>query len=451
MEFEQSSLYLEVKNIINEGVKPVHFRWKATIHTKTENIDVIKVVSIDTLQDFELSFNDEISLSFMLPLGTYIKRVFPYRNDLEITLTKIPVSELGSETDQERGPSAERFVAVLMDQGNPVVESDGQNLPSEESLNLTSLSMITVQLIDKAVDQIRMRSFGGIYRNVLVGDMLKSVLTKESQMLELDKEYIPLGVNMIPPDNKVKRNHILVPQGTKLTYLAQYIQDHCGGIYSTGIGFYYWKRFWYVFPLYNTERVGTIQNGLTIINIPNKKLKGIERTYRKNGSNLVIAATGHVSFSDESDKKQLVHGNGARFADANKFMNGFSTAKGNKVTASRSKTVNEVKTTSRPSGNNNVHLSPRAINANVYREYSELAPRDGSVINLSWENSDESLIFPGMPVKILYLDGENIAELSGTLIKAQSYTHTSEQVMYANKLITNTALSVFVNRKKILN
>ena len=58
-------------------------------------------------------------------------------------------------------------------------------------------------------------------------------------------------------------------------------------------------------------------------------------------------------------------------------------------------------------------------------------------------------MFPGLPVKILYLEDEDIRELTGVVLKAQAYVHVKGQAMFANTHYVNLALSVFVNRKKI--
>lgn len=449
MNFEDSSLYLEVKNIARNGANPVFNLYSAQIHLKDRDLDVIKIISIDIKRDYEMNYTDEMILSVMLPFGKYAKRLYPERNNLEITIRCKPMLEMGGNEDTNKAPVLERYVAILMNQGNPLIEGDDSNIPSEDALDLSRLETVDFQLIPKSVDQMRMKSVGGVYRGTTTEDMVKTVVTRESQLLDLPKELLPEGVEMVPANNKSKRDHIVIPHGTKLVNLPPYVQEKCGGIYSSGLGFYYQDKHWYLFPLYNTERFEDSLAKVTIINVPGNKLGGIERTYRRDGDNVIILATGEAQFKDISDQQQLSQGNGVRFADASKFMDGFVQTKDNKTIAARGENVNEVMTVERASGHQNVHVSSSRISSNAFKEYSALAMRDGSLMNLLWENADPDLIFPGLPIKILYMEDDQIRELTGVVLKAHVYTHVKGQVMFSSTHHTNIALSVFVNRKKI--
>jgi hypothetical protein len=80
-------------------------------------------------------------------------------------------------------------------------------------------------------------------------------------------------------------------------------------------------------------------------------------------------------------------------------------------------------------------------------QYSKLAARDGSVIMMEWENSEPDLLIPGMPVKILYLEEDNLRETYGTLVKAHTFVGLKGKGFTANRYSTNTVLAVFVSRK----
>jgi hypothetical protein len=183
---------------------------------------------------------------------------------------------------------------------------------------------------------------------------------------------------------------------------------------------------------------------LTIINIPPRRLPGIERTYRKDGDNLVVITTGDTKFSDLSNLAQLNSGNGVRFADASKMVDDFVTVKGNKAVAQRGKTNTEVVTDTRPNGINYVTTALRQINANPYVEFSALAARQGSGISLVWENADRNLLYPGMPTKVMYLDGGAIKELEGVLLGVHEYTSLRDQGPTADRHVSIVTLSVFV-------
>jgi hypothetical protein len=199
-----------------------------------------------------------------------------------------------------------------------------------------------------------------------------------------------------------------------------------------------------VYPCFDVTRFNDTSHKLTIINIPDNHFPGLERTYKLTGDNLVILSTGKVKFRDNSNVAQLNKGNGTRFADATKIFDNFSTTKDNKTVASRGSNNSETIGQARPNGQNFVPLGIKKITANPYIEYSALAARQGSLITMVWENANRSLLYPGMPVKIMYLDNDSIKTLYGVLLNVHSFVHTKEPGMTGIRYIVNTTLGVFV-------
>jgi hypothetical protein len=226
--------------------------------------------------------------------------------------------------------------------------------------------------------------------------------------------------------------------------VPHHVHYHCGGLYSAGLGYYLQDDHWYVFPVYDNTRFNDGDPTLTIINVPPNRLPGIERTYRKDGDNLVVLATGDAKFRDLSNLAQLNAGNGVRFADASKMMQDFVTVKGNKAQAARAKNNTEIVGDKRPNNVNYVTTALRGINANPYVEYSALTARQGSGINLVWENADHTLIHPGMPARVMYLDGDEVKELYGVLQGAHLYASMREVGVTSERFVNHMTLSVFV-------
>jgi hypothetical protein len=448
MEIESTSLYREISNIINGPSKPVHYQWTAQVHANGQNLNVLKVLSIDIVQDFEMKYADETYVELSILGGMYAHDIYPYQSNLEITLFRRPLQEVGDSADTTAPIQTERYAVTLLDSGNPLLEANGINSPSKEDLNLTNIFEIKFQLVNKAIEQIRMRSIGGIYRDTTTENVIKSVLTKESKNVVVEGSRIPKGVDMIPASNQVKRDHVIIPHGTLLVHLPEFIHRRCGGIYNAGMGYYMQGDYWYVYPCYDTTRFAASTRTLTIINVPKNKFPNVERTYRLDGTNLVIMATGDVKFSDDSDQQQLNYGNGVRFADGDNFMQKFVTTAGNKTIASRAKNNSEFVGTKRPNGNNNIRSSEKAISSNAMVEYSKIARRQGSVLSLIWENSLPELLYPGMMVKLLYMDGEIIKTIYGVTLKAHHYVQTNGNGLITGSHKTVTMLAVFVQRLK---
>lgn len=443
MDLEQSSLFREVQAIIQGSSKPVHHTWTAEFHANGETIEFLKVLTVDFRQDYELAYADEIMLTVSMPIGTYSKRMYPYQDNLEITLYRKPLHEASATNDAETEVQSERYAATLVDKGNPMIEGTGAVSLDEATLNLTGLVEVEFQLVNKAVEQMRMMSVGDIFRNCTVEDVLKAVLTKSGTAVKVETSRKPKGVEMVEASNKTKRDHVIIPHGTPLVELPQYIHDKCG-VYSSGFNYYYQNDFWYIYPCYDTTRFTKATRTLTVLNIPKDKFPNIERSYRKDGSNLVVLATGDAKFRDNTEAMQLNDGNGVRFADATKFMSGLSTVENNKTVVKRSENNNEFVAEKRKNGNQFVRLSDRAIHANPFVEYSRLAAKQGGVFGFVWENSNPALVFPGMPVKVLYMSGEEIKEIYGVVLKAHHVVQTKGVGLTELRYACASTLSIYV-------
>jgi hypothetical protein len=451
MEIEQSSLYPEIRSILAGGPNAVHFVWTAIVHVNQRGLDlpVMKVLSVDNIADFEQNYTDEITLTCVIPGGAFANQIYPFQNDLDITIIKSPVGEVGSAATSGQAVQVQRYQATLLDQGDPQIEGNQFGAMSQEELDLTNLLPIRFQLIDKSLEQIRMAGIGGIWRQTTMDDFLKGVMTKMSQDVQVDQNLKVKGVDMVPASNQNTMEHVIIPHGTRLVDVPNYVQEKCGGVYSAGLGCYMRNGYWYIYPCYDTTRMNTARATATVILLPPNKFTNIERTFKiAGGDGLVILATGQVKFRGDSTPQQLNHGNGVRFTDASKLMEGFSVTDKNVALAARGNINNEYLSTQRPNGLNNVQMGRNRITANPFTASTDLARRNGSVIAAVWENSDDSLIAPSTMVQVMWLEDDTVQTLQGVLSKMATYTEMNQPGMLSGRHITRTALSIFVQNPK---
>jgi hypothetical protein len=447
MEIEQSSLYRQIQAITRSGAKEVHYHWVAQIHANGKTYDALKLTDLDIRRDYEHQYGDEVQATLTFPLGTFYSRIYPYMDNLECTLFKLPLLESGNSADTSQAVQSERYACVLHDvPGSPGITSDAPNNADEQALNLTELFTVQVELLNKSIQQLRMMSFGGVFRQCTTEKALRAIMTVESQKLVIDQSRQNKGVEMVPANNTTVRDHIEIPQGTPLIDVPSYIHERCGGVYSAGFGYYLQNDHWYVYPLYDPTRFLTARQALTIVNVPKNKFPSVERTFMIDGNNVILMATGDVKFKDKSNEDHLNRGNGVRFADASKLMDGFTKTQDNITLAGRGGSNTEVISAPRADGLNNVKQSDTPIHANPYKEYSKLAQRDGAYLLMTWENSDPSYITPGVMCQILYLDGDDVNTIYGTVLHAHSKVRMSGSGMTNGRHITDTGMVIFVKR-----
>lgn len=447
MEIEQSSLYPQIQAIW-QNPKPVSFKWSAIVHVNQRGLDVpaLHVIQIDVTSDYESAYSDEITVELLLTGGVYANQIYPFQDDLDITLIKQPIGETSSAVIDSAQTLVMRYQATLIDEGNPQIEGNGRTVMSQRVLDLTTLSRVKFQLMDKSLFQIRMMTFGTVFRQNKVDDIIKTVLTQASQAVDLDDNLKVLGVNMVPPNNQKVIEQIPIPHaGLPVVDVPNFIQQSGGGVYSAGFSCYLKNRYWHVFPSYDTTRTTQAERHATVIIVPTNKYPGIERTYRLlSDTSMMILATGEVKFRGDSTVQQLALGNGVRFSDASKFMDQAVVAQGNIAVASRGNINNEFMAVARPNGYNHVTLAPQSITANPFEQSSRLARRNGSVISVVWQNSNDALIKPGMMFTLYWLENDTIRQLEGVLLKSFTFVRMASPGITNDRHISETQLSIFV-------
>lgn len=447
MAIEMSALWREVKLVASDGIKPVAFRWEAVIHANGEDVKPYHVETVDLTRNYVKNHADVWIVRLNMAPGTYDKKVLPYKANLEITLRKIPITESGNSVDKENPVESLRFRAIPIDTSSKQMEGGNTAVSNSETADNIDVQVKAFQLIDPVIERLRMVSVGGIYRGAKPTDVIRSVLGYYSQRYSKDGDIGPLGVNVVDSGSDAARTHYIVPHATPLFNVPTFIHDECGGVYNGGIAFYYQNRMWYVFPPYDVTQYQRSTKTLTVINIPPDRLPEPDRSYRVTPTQVIVLGTGDTMHVDTSDHKKLNEGNGVRFIDARNIMEGFLKVKGNKAVIDRTKNVNEFVMEKRETGLNMIRQSSARITDNYHREYSKLAFRNGAFVQIAWENSKDSLLYPGMPVKYLYIENNVPHEVYGVLVGADSFSSPQTPGPSPKKYITKTALTLFINSK----
>lgn len=448
MELEETPMFNEVQAIMNDGSKPISYYWKGEIHTPDADRQIMKVVSIDNICNFEANVGDELIIETIIPFGMYVKIIYPNRSKLEVTLYKNPLNEIGDEEKLNEFKETERFKAVPILEGLPVFEGSDLDALNEFTLDLQTPLTISFQLFNRSLEVLRTLTVGGIFRKVKNEDVIKAILAKESKEVKIGGKESILGVDMIEADNKAIRDHTIIPQGIKLISLPTYVHEKCNGVYNYGIGTYLQRKIWYVYPLYNTTRFIEADKKLIVYKVKQSRLNGVERTYRIDGKTTYLLATSNTQFKDDANTKFMNEGNGARLANAKQFMNGPSKSNNNKTVINRKKLNSEIVYGEKEDGLNSVYISQDGIGDNLFLERTRISAREGSIVTFTWDNANPKLLLPGMVVKIFFMNDEVMQELNGVLLNSQVFVQLNGQGLSASRHITTCTLSVFVNKAK---
>jgi hypothetical protein len=450
MNIEDSPLYEEIQAII-KSPNPVHARYHCNIILEDETIAPLKLFSIDILRNYLTNFSDEVILEAAIPAGIYQFKILPQRENLKIELIRNLVGEVGSDPVKDDEPSTRTYKAVIQNEASGAASASDAAANASGTADLTAIVSARFQLLDPALEQIRASMVGGIYYDIIPGDVIRYTLSDLNTKLKLSSAEKVKGVNIVPYDNKKVYRQVIVPHGTKPQDVANIIQNDQGGVYNAGMGCYLQDGLWYIWPTFNTTRYSKERKALLMINIPSNKFPGIERTYRLQGSAVIALSTGTVNHQDTSNQDQLNLGNATRFTHtdqlwkgANKYEKNFGeSGKDNKFIIKRTDNSSEYAAIDRD-GSTNAPLSAARLRNNSFVEPSKLAARNGSVMTLTWEYSKPELVYPGMPMRLQYLKEGTVIQLDGTVVGAHHYIHDTTIGPVQGKHVCNTALSVFI-------
>lgn len=302
---------------------------------------------------------------------------------------------------------------------------------------------VSIQLTNVISENLRAISAGGVYGPMTPPDLLKLLLDTWSR--DSEGTYPFAGVDMVRGKNDIVRNNIIIPQRIKLVELAKYIQEEVGGVYPSGIGWYLAGDLWYVYPLYDVTRFDEEKRTATIILANAQAYPVVQKSYRVSGNNLTIFSNTEPTVFDKTESLQQNEGSGVRFVNASSITGSFGKHEKNKFTIDQSKNVNEVNSYQREGGDIIAPVSATVIHSNPLQEFSKLAQNSAVLFTIQWTQSDSSLIYPGMPVKLVYWNGANIKELRGTVLGKNATTERAGTAT-STQYIQTTTLVVAVRK-----
>lgn len=414
-----SPIWAEVQDIVASGKKPVKYRTQGMFHTEKEDIPVTKLVSVDIVRDYVNRVGDHIQVEFMMPLGEYVSRLYPYRTNLEFSVKKTLLNETDGTYDPDGSVDTLRYKAVFLVDKNPVVSGSDVESVDTETLNLKGMVNVKLQLMDRSLEPLRIKTVYGVYRGVAPKKLIYALLGGESAKVKVDGKTAVDGIDIVEPDNTSAREHVVIPSGTPITSLPTFLQEKAGGVYTTGIGTYLQtfqnKKLWFVYPLFNTKRFDKSQdNRLIVYAVPKGRMDGLDRTYSQDGTILKVVVTSEKSYQDSADIDYINKGSGFRMADARAFMKKPAVLSEDGPKGNRARMNFEVAAEDRKDGLNYAPVVS-GPSSNPYKEYSRVTGRNIARISVNWENANPDLIYPGMPCKYVFMDQGEMVELTGTV------------------------------------
>lgn len=451
MAVDNTLLMREVEDIRDNGLG--NAGWRIDMHIVIKETQWVKPYKVELehlSRDYanKDQFADRRMVQFTMQQGDFQYDVVPNRDNLQVELVYVPLKNNSTAIDTTRKSEVKRFRAVLMSQFNNALTNKNAQTSSRESLNQLGMMSVAVQLIDEAAYRITMMSYGNGLRQctpmMAVQEVLGSTITSVSNQ---DGKGVR-GINIQDGYNTNIRTAIDFPDGIMLKDIPHYIHEEEGGVYPTGFGRYLQDGYWYVYPLYDSTRYKKNTRVLKLINVPNDRYQGSERTYKVDTQHVTVLATGESKALDEGLQQNLKQGNGLRFGDVTKLLGEFGTAKDNRTLVDRASNLFEVSTGLLETGLNNVKWAYDRATSNPFKHYSEMARRRGMNLKLQWYHGDADLLYPGMPVKYITINDNNIETYYGVLLGVDEQRTQPDSNVEVTQHTGIVTLGVFINRKE---
>lgn len=401
---KQAQLTATISNSVAETVYIT-----AVFITPTGQYTALGVERMMNSADFIESRAEHILMRARLQPGIYFDQLVKYRDALTC---QVIISSGTSRIMKE-------YVAVPLVDKDVHTESNNTMENKTDALNTTNLVPYEFQLIDKGYAKIRNFPVSNIYMMANVRDALITVMEQGTQAIGLTGYDKYKGLELYEPvDNTNNYRQIIFPSGTRLKDVPQFLQQHNEhGVYSKGMGSFYKQNHWWIYPLYNTERVKTHPRPLNLIRVPENKIPDLSSTFYVTPTALTIILTGKANHQDHADIRKQNEGVGQRMimGDAIAGDTGYHYNAGRAITT-RADSMQEYKLSDRRDGEEWIPINPNPT-GNVMVGLSENARNQGEILEVEWRNGDTGYLEPGHPLTYQYFyDDDTVYIRRGVLL-----------------------------------
>ncbi|EKD89676.1 MAG: hypothetical protein ACD_33C00008G0002 [uncultured bacterium] len=453
---ESSLLYPDISDILskykNEKYTPI-IHIESKLHTEKKDLTVsdgLVLNDINMYRNYIENIGDYIEASFLINPGTFIYDVYPFLDNIEVTLI---LSE--QLTTNNRSTSIlERFKAIYLIDKNEKIATNSN--ASKSDLNQLLPVLITLQLLPRNVETLRIKTLQGNFdksinknKDMKIDTFLKSLISEHSNKILIENKPSLDSIEIEKIDNIENLKSITIPSGTRLTDIPDFIQNKNIGIYNSGLGAYIQlyknKKTFFIFSLYNGKKFNDAKNKI-IIYMPITSSHSItDITYKEIDGVLKILAINNPSIEDNKEAAVMSKGSGFKISNANSYMKKpvEMTADGPKIKKNQLNT--EIAFKDRKDNLNYAPVVSNNITTNTFKHTTEVIKNQGNFIDIEWHNGNHNLIYPGASVKIVYENKDNkIKEYFGVIHVVSVNMSNPKTNLLANSNLKNIPMATHI-------
>lgn len=419
------------------------FSMSAKLHTEEKDLDNIDGVLLNNLsiyRDYINNISDYIEVQLSLQLGTYLYDVYPYLDNIEVTIT----THKQLYNDKKPHIHTERYKAVfILDKNSELPTLINQK---KEDLNQLLPIVLTLQLLDRSVETIRIKTTQGNFdksinpknKDMSCKAFLKSLISEECNKILIENKQPLDYISIEDPDNTDQLKSITLPSGTRLVEVPEFIQNKNVGMYNAGIGNYIqifgtdhftYKKTFFIYSLYSSKKYTSSEYKIIFYSPISSSHSIGEITYKYIDKVLKILPMSITKIDDLKETNLMSTGSGFRVSNANSYMKKPVEITPTGPKFKRDSLASEVICKERKDG---LNFAPnRSVTGNQFSIASEILQKKGKYITIDVNNLDHDFIYPGAPCKINYEGKDDIiTELFGVIHRAViRYSSTSTNMI----------------------
>jgi len=408
---EKTLLWNDISKILYHSNEQFTIDYDITVSTVDIDFKVSYLELLAVQSDYLKAIGDYTVLKFTMGLGSFIDSIYPYRDNIEVTIHK------RYKHDGKKVLIVSKYKAIILNYDKVLDGTIVDNI-SSDSIDSENTISLELQLLDRLLEVMKTIQVSGIYSDMTNTNMMLSLFDTESKELSIDGKKGLENITIVKGDNTTSHKHIVIPSALHLINLPTYLQNKNHGVYRGDIGTYITvhnkKRSCFIYPLYSFDGYGKPVPKITIYSIPSNKFNLIESTWLVDGDNLSIVVGGNTVANNIGDSDYMNNGVGFRMPDANAIMKKPVEMTENGPVAKRRNLNYELVNKDRRDG---VNYAPYAKpGSSPYKEYSKVLIRSGYTVSMTWRNGNADLIYPGMPCKYIFLRNGSIVSTTGQVI-----------------------------------
>lgn len=454
---ETNQLFPDISDIVERYEDEVYkavFTIETKLHTVDKDLNTEDGVILNALyikRDYINKTSDYIEAQLSLHLGTYVYDLYPYLDNIEVTL--ITRKQLTKE--KKVIFTKERYKAIFLLDKNISIPTSLNH--SKEDLDQQMPVVITIQLLDRSVETIRVKTMQGNFDkklNLKNTDMspkafLKSIISEESNKILIENKQPIDYISIEEPDQKDQLKSITIPSFTRIVELPEFLQNKNIGVYNSGIGnyiqifgkdHYTFKKVFFVYSLYDETKYDKAEYKLIFYVPTTSAISLTDLTYKYKDKVLKAIPFKMSKIEDNKESGAMSHGSGFRISNANSFMKKPVKMTDKGPVFDRNQLNSEIVYKDRK---DNLNFAPnKSITNNHFTLTSDVLKDSGAYVSLEVTNMDHDFIYPAASCKIMYEDkNSQIKELKGVVHIADiSYTSSSMDMAmnYSSSLVALT-------------